>query len=279
MKEKIKNMRKGTLVLLLTGTLLCGTFLGAFLISFSNHKKMTSSSVDLSNQVNEKTNIEQDDNTTPIVEEEKREKNENEEIKNPTVPEVNTKPDSSNPLNSVSSSNESINQRSTSSTESSSLQDADTTIMAYFNKTKDDLEDVNLREKAKENFISIVDFLFYGGEIKGYTFDELTTKAKLKVLQIALTIDKKIDSYFPDYKEKISKQANRVYTNIKETVVLKYLEITASICAKDADICASAKNDFQDMKKSFSITWDFLKTLASKGSANIKSWYEIYSGK
>lgn len=279
MKEKIKNMRRGTLVLLLTGTLLCGTFLGAFLISFSNHKKMTSSSVDLSNQVNEKTNIEQDDNTTPIVEEEK-EKNENEKIKNPTVPEVNTKPDSSNPLNSVSSSNESSSKKSISSaTESSSLQDADTTIMAYFNKTKDDLEDVNLREKAKENFISIVDFLFYGGEIKGYTFDELTTKAKLKVLQIALTIDKKIDSYFPDYKEKISKQANRVYTNIKETVVLKYLEITSSICAKDADICASAKNDFQDMKKSFSITWDFLKTLASKGSANIKAWYEIYSGK
>lgn len=271
-------MRKSTLILLLVGCLLSGTLFGAFFVSFSHQEKTKSTSILLNNQANEKATIEKEE-SIPIVEEEEPKEEKKMEEEN-TIAKAKTKSVSSNSGNSVSSSKKSVSQTKESQVlEDSSIQDADTTIMAYFTKTKADLEDTNLREKAKENFIKIVDFLFYDGKIKGYTFNELTTKTKLKVLKIALTIDKKIDSYFPDYKEKISKQTNRIYTNVKETLILKYVEITASICEKDAEICTSAKNDFQDMKKSFSITWDFLKKLISKGSTSIKTWYEIYSGK
>jgi hypothetical protein len=57
------------------------------------------------------------------------------------------------------------------------------------------------------------------------------------------------------------------------------LDITTKICEKDSDVCTQAKSDFQDMKKSFSITWDIIKSLASTGASNLKEWYEIYSGK
>lgn len=156
---------------------------------------------------------------------------------------------------------------------------ADIEVLSYVTEVQNELENSSLREKAKEKFILIVDFLFYDGKIKGYTFDELSTKTKLKVLQIALAIDSKIDTYFPGYKETISATTSHIYTNIKELVVGKYLEITTKICTSDPETCESAKQDFQDMKKSFSITWDMIKTLASTGVSNLKAWYEIYSGK
>jgi hypothetical protein len=152
---------------------------------------------------------------------------------------------------------------------------ADETILEYMNEVKSNLENKNLRESAKNSFITIIDFIFYDGTIKGYTFNELSDSAKLKVLKIALTIDAYIDNYFPNYKATISDKT----TNLKNKIILKYLDITTKICEKDSDVCSEAKSDFQDMKQSFSITWDIIKNLASDASTSLKKWYEIYSGK
>lgn len=158
-------------------------------------------------------------------------------------------------------------------------ENADDVVLSYFDNASNSLDDVNLREKGKEYFILITDFLFYGGKIKGYTFEELSTKAKLQVLKIALIIDEKINNYFPDYKEKFSSTSNHLYTNVKEMIIAKYLEITTKICSNNSLVCESAKRDFQDIKSSFSITWDFIKNIAGQGITNLKTWYEIYSGK
>lgn len=158
-------------------------------------------------------------------------------------------------------------------------ENADVAVLTYFNETANNLEDETLRDKAKKSFITIVDFLFYDGKIKGFTFSELTNEAKLKVLQITLKIDNKIDTYFPNYKEEISSTTNKVYINIKELAITKYLEVTAKVCANNSELCESAKQDFQEMKKSFSITWELIKNIAGNGVSSIKTWYEIYSGK
>lgn len=159
--------------------------------------------------------------------------------------------------------------------DSSKALSADEEVISYARSVNDSLDNKSLRESAKDGFITLTDFIFYDGKIKGYTFKELSNKTKLTVLKLVLTIDSKIDKYFPDYKEKISTK----YHNIKNNIVTKYLEITTNICKKDKDTCNQAKKDFQDMKKSFSLTWDFIKDLASSGKASIKEWYEIYSGK
>lgn len=156
---------------------------------------------------------------------------------------------------------------------------ADAEVIAYFNETDNYISNTSLQEEAKVRFITVVDFLFYNGKIKGYTLNDLSSKAKLQVLKIALSIDSKIEKYLPGYKETITSTTGKVYTGIKNKIIESYLNTTTKICNYDQSLCNSAKNDFQDMKKSFSITWNLIKDLISSGTDHLKEWYEIYSGK
>lgn len=134
-------------------------------------------------------------------------------------------------------------------------------------------EDYSLREKVRDSFITIVDFIFYDKEIKGYTFKELTNTAKLQVIKLALTIDHKIDSYFPDYKEVIKDK----YTSFKGKLAVKYLEFTSYLCETVGEnTCNQAKEDFNTMKESFGFTWQFIKELATSGSNKVKDFYESW---
>lgn len=134
-------------------------------------------------------------------------------------------------------------------------------------------EDSTLREKIKNAFVTVVDFIFYDKEIAGYTFQELTTAAKLKVIHLALTMDHKIDEYFPNYKDIIKDK----YTSIKGKLAVKYLEFTSFLCDSVGEAtCNQAKEDFNAMKESFGFTWDLIKELASSGSNKIKEFYESW---
>lgn len=157
-------------------------------------------------------------------------------------------------------------------------QEDEIAVINYFalednNITRVNQDDRTLREKAKNTFVTIVDFIFYDKEIKGYTFNELTTSAKLKIIKIALSIDNKIDEYFPDYKEVIKDK----YDNIKGKLVVKYLEFTSSLCETvGEDTCNQAKEDFNSMKENFNITWQLIKELAANGSNKVKEFYESW---
>lgn len=135
--------------------------------------------------------------------------------------------------------------------------------------------DKNLREKAKDIFVTTVDFLFYDGVIKGYTFDELSLATKLKVLKIIASIDNKIDKYFPNYKDTIKEKA----TNFKGKIAVLYLETTNKFCEKvGEDSCNVAREDFNNMKNSFGYTWGILKETLSaskdKLSLVLSEWYK-----
>lgn len=156
---------------------------------------------------------------------------------------------------------------------------ADSEIIAYMNETESYFENTSLQEEIKTRFITIIDFLFYNGAIKGYTLNDLSSKAKLQVLKIALSIDSKIENYMPGYKETITSTTGKIYTGIKNKIIEAYLSTTTKICNYDKTLCNDAKKDFQDMKKAFSITWNVIKDLISNGTDHLKEWYEIYSGK
>lgn len=131
-------------------------------------------------------------------------------------------------------------------------------------------EDVPFREKAKNTFISIVDFIFYDKEINGYTFKGLTNSAKIKVISLALKIDNSIDQHFPNYKDKIKDK----YASFKGKIAVKYLEVTESLCESVGDdTCNQAKEDFEAMKNSFGFTWSLLKELATAGKEKISDFY------
>ena len=91
----------------------------------------------------------------------------------------------------------------------------DNIVIDELNNTLKNIEestqDENFKDKASSTFISIVDFLFYDGTIKGVTFDELTEKGKEKVLEISSKIDVKLEEKCPGYKEKISNSTSKAY--------------------------------------------------------------------
>ncbi len=137
----------------------------------------------------------------------------------------------------------------------------------------------NVKNNAKEYFITIVDFIFYDGEIKGHTFNDLSTSAKLKIISIALKIDSKIEDHIPGYKETISSNSSKIYNNVKERLVTLYLDISVEICKNHENGCNTAKEIFKDIKDNCRIGWDFVKKLVSSGTSELKEWYEVYSGK
>ena len=180
-------------------------------------------------------------------------------------------------------------QNQTTSNNSSSNQSQNTVVIdeagelavvSYFETLNTNLgtysQNKSLGQTIKSGFVTCVDFLFYGGEIKGYTFDELSVTAKLKVLKLAFSIDSKIENHFPGYKEQISATGNKIYTNVKSKAVELYLDITTKVCENNSDTCEAAKEGLSDLKTNFSLTWDFIKDISGVGVSKLKAWYEVW---
>lgn len=98
----------------------------------------------------------------------------------------------------------------------------DNIVIDELNNTLKNIEestqDENFKDKASSTFISIVDFLFYDGTIKGISFDELTEKEKEKVLEISSKIDVKLEEKCPGYKEKISNSTSKAYQKASKII-------------------------------------------------------------
>lgn len=195
------------------------------------------------------------------------------------------------PEKTDSDQNKSTSQDSTSRTDIGSVSETKTNqnsssdtssddVVSYFETLNQNLDtykqDKSLGQSVKSGFVTVVDFLFYGGTIKGKTFDELSDSAKLKVLKLAFSIDSKIDQYFPGYKEEISKTGSKIYTNVKSKATEAYLNITTKVCENQPDTCIAAKEGLSELKDSFSLTWNFIKDISGVGVSKLKAWYEVW---
>ena len=198
---------------------------------------------------------------------------EEDNVSNDSVNDV----DTSNKENELD--NEDVNI-SVNDDSSNSYEYTEEDVVEYFSVMEEEVsESSSFKEKFKEYFITVVDFIFYDSEIKGYTFSELSGTAKVKIIGMALKIDSKIEEYIPGYKESISNTGSKIYTNVKEKLVTLYMDISTDICKDNENECTKVKEIFSDVKDVCSIGWDFIKSLASSGFSKIKEWYEIYSGK
>ena len=149
----------------------------------------------------------------------------------------------------------------------------DETIINYLNEQTESINngaesDVSLREKIKTSFANIYNFIFNGSTIKGITFKELRTETKLKVLEKSIELDYKIDQKFPNYKDNIKDK----YHDLKEKAINTYLNMTEDICTNNESLCTTAKENFNTMKNSFVITYDYIKDKAKSGSEKLKEW-------
>lgn len=94
----------------------------------------------------------------------------------------------------------------------------------YIKSVKTEVEVLTSKEELtndekttlKNTFITLTDFIFYGGEINGKTFDQLTEEIKQEIISVYEQIDGKIEEKHPGYKEEIKDNAIKTYTDIKE---------------------------------------------------------------
>ena len=162
----------------------------------------------------------------------------------------------------------------------------DKEAITAFNSLKENVDQVlnsesvtSAKDKAKGAFITVVDFLFYDSEINGVTFDELTDAGKQQVLKIANSIDTKIESKFPGYKETIYEKTKKAFNKASE--LIKKGANNVKDFAKDKlgeenyDAIVDAKDDIvYYTKKAVDIIGDVGSELFDKGKEYIKNWYE-----
>lgn len=143
----------------------------------------------------------------------------------------------------------------------------ETELVTYIEEVEQKIETITTKDTLtetdqitlKNTFITLTDFIFYGGTIKGKTFTELTTEAKEKVLTIYETIDTKIETKYPGYKETIKDNGTKIYSTVKEkTVELK-------------DTLVSNYKDYVG-EEAYNTTIDRYE----EGKSNLKEVYEIY---
>ena len=180
--------------------------------------------------------------------------------------------------NPNTSSNDNINNPNTSS--NNNIEDnnniTEDDVVNYVTLLEKEVEsESNLEKfktKFKDGFITIIDFIFYDTEIKGYKFSDLTNSAKIKIIDSALKIDNKIEEYIPNYKESISS----TYNKAKDKLVMLYLDTTISVCSNNKNECDKAKEMFASLKDKISIGFGYIKEIAINGKNKIKDYYEIF---
>ena len=220
------------------------------------------------NKKNERVKIKEE------VKEEIKEKEDNkEEIKIDSKPNDNENKDVSNNKDTIKNNN---------------YNEKDNIVIDELNNTLKNIEestqDENFKDKASSTFISIVDFLFYDGTIKGISFDELTEKGKEKVLEISSKIDVKLEEKCPGYKEKISNSTSKAYQ--KASKIIKNGAKNINDFAKNAlgdenyQAIIDAKDELAKYSKE---ALNFVTGAGSKVFNNtkekLKEWYQNFKNK
>lgn len=169
-------------------------------------------------------------------------------------------------------------------------------VIGYIEELNSDIEIITNKEdisekeenKLKDIFITLTDFIFYNGEIKGKTFSELTNELKNKVINIYENIDLKIESRFPNYKEKIKDNGIKSYINVKS----KLKEIKNNIIDEYKNKVGEErfniiKDTYEDGKKDIDDVYNEYKPIIEEGKETGKSiiietkeriskWYKEY---
>lgn len=164
----------------------------------------------------------------------------------------------------------------------------DNIVLQEIKELKNDVEKVlqsdtvtELKKDCKDVFIVLVDFIFYDGEIKGITFDELSDEAKQELLKEVNMIDNLIMKAFPNYKEEISSTTSDAYNKASE--LIKKGSENLKDFAKDK-LGEESYNKIKDLKDEIkeeaTTVWEDTKTDASdlyeKAKDKVKNWYENF---
>lgn len=150
-------------------------------------------------------------------------------------------------------------------------------------------EEESLSEKTKQSlkkaFITLTDFIFYDGTIKGKTFKELSYETQTKILELYEKLDTKIESVFPNYKEEIKDTSTKTYSKakekareLKETIKKIYIErVGEDTYQKEMDIIKNTKDKV--VEKTTPViagVKDKAKDTYTKAKDKLDEWYKNF---
>ena len=174
--------------------------------------------------------------------------------------------------------------------------ETDDDLVDYMEGVELRVNDIVNKEETSQNeenvlrntFITITDFIFYDGEIKGKKFSEVTDSCKEKIIDIYTKIDAKIESKYPHYKENIKDTTKKVYTGAVE----KAKEVKEGIKQKYKDYVGEERYNnteeiFEDDKQNVKDVYEAYKPYIEEGKEKAKSgiekakeklseWYQNY---
>ena len=152
----------------------------------------------------------------------------------------------------------------------------DTEEFDYFDQAKKEIKELieseqveQAKEKGKEYFITVVDFIFYDKEMNGVTFDDLTEEGKKVTLENLETIDGWIMEIAPDYKDKIGEK----YQVVKDFVSTTYYDVLESIKESLGEENYSA---IQEKKNEIK---DSITSTKDKALEKVSEWYQNFKNK
>jgi len=152
-------------------------------------------------------------------------------------------------------------------------------VTSYINQDNFD----KVKEKVKNIAITGIDFIFYGTEIKGVTFDGLTIETKEKIMNIVASIDSKIEAKIPGYKETIKDKFGQGYSYVTEKLHEGIDYIDNKLDEKYGQDYQETKDKtseiVEEVKGTVSDIFDKVSEEASDGWSKIKDWYEDKTGK
>lgn len=139
----------------------------------------------------------------------------------------------------------------------------------------------NAKDKASSLFITTVDFIFYGGEIKGVTFESLSNSAKLKILNIARRIDTTIMTKWPTYKEDVKTTSGKIFNGVTTKIGEGINYVDGKLNDKlgeesYSDLKDSASQAVDEIKDVATGIYEAGANVASSAKEKIKNWYEDY---
>lgn len=174
---------------------------------------------------------------------------------------------------------EDINNRIDSSNEDI---DSDQEILTYFeneittdNSILNDENNTENENKLKTSFVKLTDFIFYDGTINNITFNELKDDTKVAILSDWEILDEKIETKYPNYKDRIESVENKTYNNLKskkDFLINKLKEVYINKYGEEK------YNELMNKKEELKEKMNDIKNKATeeidKKKESISSWYK-----
>lgn len=160
----------------------------------------------------------------------------------------------------------------------------DNQAIEYFEKAEVKVDTMydsidKVKKEGKALFVKLVDFVFYDTEINSIKFRDLTVATQEKLIAIVNSIDRKIESKIPGYKETVTDYAGKTYTYLSEKLKQGKTYIDTKITENvDPDKYAEVKEEtsgaLDTIKESVSKAIDISKETLTTGKEKLKKWYE-----